>query len=185
MSLTFFIPKSLTSHLTCHYRIMPDKIVEWYPCKHTTWIPRWNDVETVHVVSRWNPRGVFVGIFSVQCQVLSTVFQKTNEIQVSRFPASELRVLKVLRIHRHRLLISFWIHETNVYNVIIDMKLGQIVKLFSSLFVFFLYIVFTLWFQCLRCGSNHLIIWIQLHLCQFWDAYFSQFLNLRFVRFAD
>ena len=29
------------------------------PHKHTTWILRWNDVETtVHVVSTWNPRGV-------------------------------------------------------------------------------------------------------------------------------
>ena len=29
------------------------------PYKHTTWIPRRNDVETV--VSTWNPRGAFVG----------------------------------------------------------------------------------------------------------------------------
>ena len=32
----------------------------YIPCKHTTWIPCWNDVETV--VSTWNPHGVFVGI---------------------------------------------------------------------------------------------------------------------------
>ena len=33
-----------------------------YPYKHTTWIPPWNDVDRFHVVSTWNPRGVFAGI---------------------------------------------------------------------------------------------------------------------------
>ena len=30
------------------------------PYKQTTWVPHWNDVETV--VSTLNPRGVFVGL---------------------------------------------------------------------------------------------------------------------------
>ena len=42
------------------------------PYKHTTWIPRWNDVETA--VSTWNPRGVFVGWFHDKMRIFySTV----------------------------------------------------------------------------------------------------------------
>ena len=64
-------------------------------------------------------------------RVSSVVLNKTNKSQV-------FRVLKVLRVQRHRLLIHFWIHQINVYNVILDMNLGQNVRLylFSSLFVF-------------------------------------------------
>ena len=46
-------------------------------------------------------------------------------------PMSKFRVFKILRVYRHRLLITFWINRANVCNVTVDMDLGQNVKLYQ------------------------------------------------------
>ena len=99
----------------------------------------------------------------VICNASSVITQKINEIQVFRYPTSEFETLEVLRAHRHRLLISFWIHQT-------FMDLKQIIKLylFSSLFAFYtmsyscfkqcLFVFHTMFYSCfIQLYDYHLL----------------------------
>ena len=74
----------------------------------------------------WQNSGVLHFLLNIRFQVL---FWKKS--LVFMLPMSKFRVFKVLRVYRHRLLITFWIHHTNVYNVTVEMDLGQNVKLYQ------------------------------------------------------
>ena len=79
------------------------------PYKHTTWIPRWlkrRGNDRFHIVSTWNPRGVFVGIRRVDRRVLQVdkralQMDKRMDRRVLRVEKRVLRVDKrVLRVLR-------------------------------------------------------------------------------------